>query len=573
MENFFTDNKDIQLLFNNTDLTEVIDLKEGDYYDAEEFDYAFTDAEDAREGYREILTLTGEISAKNIAPLAPEVDEEGCHFNSGTVTYPKGIQKSMDILRRSNLMGFTLPRKYGGLNLPSFVYSIGIEMVSQADASLMSIFGLQDIADTINEFGDEEIKSRYLPYFTSGKVTGAMALTEPDAGSDLQAVQLKATFHESENVWHLNGVKRFITNGCGDVLLVLARSEPGTRDGRGLSMFVCEKNKSLVVRRIEDKLGIHGSPTCELQFNNTRAYLVGKRRLGLIRYVISLMNGARVCISAQGVGIAQAAYLEGLEYARAREQFGTAIVNIPLVYEMLINARVSIEAARLLLYDTARVVDLKKGYEKKLEMTDTPTKELRQTSKYYNALAALLTPISKYISTEYANKVAYDMLQVHGGTGYMNDFNIGRHYRDARITNIYEGTTQLQIVAAIGGVVTRVMEPELDKMEGVLVEDFQKPYLKELKEKRELLNRTIDFVKEMDDHVYQSYHSGRLVDMAAKVYTSYLFLKYAPFSDDKKKTTAIYFEREMPEIEKNFAMITSGNRGAIAEYSDLLGNS
>lgn len=573
MENFFTDNKDIQLLFNNTDLTEVIDLKEGNYYDAEEFDYAFTDAEDAREGYREILTLTGEISAQNIAPLASEVDEEGCHFNSGTVTYPKGIQKSMDILRRSNLMGFTLPRKYGGLNLPSFVYSIGIEMVSQADASLMSIFGLQDIADTINEFGDEEIKSRYLPYFTSGKVTGAMALTEPDAGSDLQAVQLKATFHESENVWHLNGVKRFITNGCGDVLLVLARSEPGTRDGRGLSMFVCEKNKSLVVRRIEDKLGIHGSPTCELQFNNTRAYLVGKRRLGLIRYVISLMNGARVCISAQGVGIAQAAYLEGLEYARAREQFGTAIVNIPLVYEMLINARVSIEAARLLLYDTARVVDLKKGYEKKLEMTDTPTKELRQTSKYYNALAALLTPISKYISTEYANKVAYDMLQVHGGTGYMNDFNIGRHYRDARITNIYEGTTQLQIVAAIGGVVTRVMEPELDKMEGVLVEDFQKPYLKELKEKRELLNRAIDFVKEMYDHVYQSYHSGRLVDMAAKVYTSYLFLKYAPFSDDKKKTTAIYFEREMPEIEKNFAMITSGNRGAIAEYSNLLGNS
>lgn len=573
MENFFTDNKDIQLLFNNTDLTEVIDLKEGDYYDAEEFDYAFTDAEDAREGYREILTLTGEISAQNIAPLAPEVDEEGCHFNSGTVTYPKGIQKSMDILRRSNLMGFTLPRKYGGLNLPSFVYSIGIEMVSQADASLMSIFGLQDIADTINEFGDEEIKSRYLPYFTSGKVTGAMALTEPDAGSDLQAVQLKATFHESENVWHLNGVKRFITNGCGDVLLVLARSEPGTRDGRGLSMFVCEKNKSLVVRRIEDKLGIHGSPTCELQFNNTRAYLVGKRRLGLIRYVISLMNGARVCISAQGVGIAQAAYLEGLEYARAREQFGTAIVNIPLVYEMLINARVSIEAARLLLYDTSRVVDLKKGYEKKLEMTDTPTKELRQTSKYYNTLAALLTPISKYISTEYANKVAYDMLQVHGGTGYMNDFNIERHYRDARITNIYEGTTQLQIVAAIGGVVTRVMEPELDKIEALLVEDFQKPFLKELKEKRELLNRAIDFVKEMDDHVYQSYHSGRLVDMAAKVHTSYLFLKYAPFSDDKKKTTAIYFEREMPEIEKNFAMITSGNRGSIAEYSDLLGNS
>jgi alkylation response protein AidB-like acyl-CoA dehydrogenase len=570
MDNFFTENKDMQLIFDNTDLTEIIDLKEGDYSDAKQFDYAFTDAEDAKSGYREVLTLIGEICGQIIEPLAPEVDEEGCHFNAGVVTYPKGIQRDMEILKKSNLMGFTLPRRYGGLNFPSYVYTIAIEMVSQADASLMNIFGLQDIGDTINEFANEELKAKYLPLFTSGQVTGAMALTEPDAGSDLQAVQLKAIYDESNDTWHLNGVKRFITNGCGDVLLVLARSEPGTKDGRGLSMFVCEKDESLVVRRIENKLGIHGSPTCELQFNNTRAYLVGKRRMGLIRYVMSLMNGARIGVSAQGLGIAHAAYLEGLDYAKAREQFGTAIVNMPLVYDMLLNARISVEAARLLLYDTSRVVDLKKGYEEKLAHTEPPSKELRETAKYYSSLAALLTPISKYISTEYANKVSYDMLQVHGGTGYMKDFNIERHYRDARITNIYEGTTQLQFVAAIGGVVTQVMEPELDKMEAQLVEDFQKPYLKELKEKRELLNKAVHYIKEKNDHAYQSYYSGRLVDMAAKIYTSYLFLKYAAFSEEKKRTADIYFEREMPEIEKNYEMVVSGSRGAIDQFSDLL---
>jgi len=570
MENFFTENRDIQLIFDNTDLTEITDLKEGDYSDALEYDYAFTDVQDAKAGYREVLTLIGEICAKTIAPLAPEVDEEGCHFDSGRVTYPKGIQKDMEVLKRSNLMGFTLPRKYGGLNFPSFVYSVAIEMVSQADASLMNIFGLQDIGETINDFADEELKTRYLPLFTSGQVTGAMALTEPDAGSDLQAVQLKAIYDESNSSWHLNGVKRFITNGCGDVLLVLARSEPGTKDGRGLSMFVCEKDESLVVRRIENKLGIHGSPTCELQFNNTRAYLVGKRRMGLIRYVMSLMNGARIGVSAQGVGIAQAAYLEGLEYAKAREQFGTPIVKMPLVYDMLLNARVNVEAARILLYDTSRVVDLRNGYGKKLEQSESPTKELRETAKYYSSLAAFLTPISKYISTEYANKVAYDMLQVHGGTGYMKDFNIERHYRDARITNIYEGTTQLQFVAAIGGVITQVMEPEFDKMEAALTESFQKPYLKELRAKRDLLNRVIQYIKAKNDHQYQSYYSGRIVDMAAKIYTSYLFLKYAPFSDEKKKTQDIYFEREMPEIEKNFQMVTSGSRGAIDQAQDLL---
>ncbi len=570
MDNFFTDNDDIQLLFDHTDLDEVIDLKEGDYSEAEEYDYAFINAQDAKEGYRDILTLIGEIAAQIIAPLAPDVDEEGCHFEHGTVTYPAGIQRDLDVLKRSNLMGFTLPRKYGGLNLPTFIYTIAIEMVSQGDASLMNLFGLQDIGDTICEFGDDEQKARYLPQFSSGKATGAMALTEPDAGSDLQAVQLKALYDESDGSWRLNGVKRFITNGCGDILLVLARSEPGTKDGRGLSMFIVEKDESLVVRRIENKLGIHGSPTCELQFNNTRAYLVGKRRMGLIRYVMSLMNGARLGIASQGLGIAEAAYLEGLDYARAREQFGTAIINIPLVYEMLVSARVNIEAARVLTYDTARIVDLKKGYEKKLEHTENPTKELRQTVKYYTSLAALLTPMAKYFATEIANKVAYDMLQIHGGTGYMRDFNIERHYRDARITNIYEGTTQLQYVAAIGGVVTRVMEPDLDKLEALYTEDFQKPFLKELKAKRELLSRSIDYVQAKEDHTYQSYYSDKLVDMATKLYTGYLFLKYAPYSEDKKKTMSIFFEKEMPLIEKNYSQVTSGKSRVIDEYVELL---
>jgi alkylation response protein AidB-like acyl-CoA dehydrogenase len=570
MENFFTENSDIQLLFDSMDMKEVIDLKEGDYSEAEKYDYAFTDADDAKEGYRDVLTLIGEIAAQKIAPLAPDVDEKGAVYDTGTVRYADGIQEDMEILRRSNLIGLTLPRKYGGLNLPTIVYTIAIEMVSQADASLMNLFGLQDIGDTICEFADEEIKSKYLPLFSSGKVTGAMALTEPDAGSDLQAVQLKATLDSSDNTWRLNGVKRFITNGCGDVLLVLARSEPGTRDGRGLSMFVCEKDESLVVRRIENKLGIHGSPTCELQFNDTKAHLVGKRRMGLIRYVMSLMNSARLGIAAQGLGIAQASYLEGLEYAKAREQFGQAIINFPLVYSMLVNSRVNIEAARLLTYETARAMDLKKGYENLLHDAEQPTKELREQAKHYSSLAAMLTPMAKYLSTEYANDVAYKSLQVHGGTGYMKDFNVERHCRDARITNIYEGTTQLQYVAAVGGVVTRIMEPELDRMEGGHTEAFQKPHLKELKEKRTLLNRAIDFVREKNDHEYQSYCQDRLVDMATKLYTAHLFLKYAAFSEEKKKTMDIFFEREFPEWEKNYRFVTSGKSRVIEESRALL---
>lgn len=570
MENFFTENRDIQLLFDNTDLTEVIDLKESGYKEADEYDYAFTDAADAKKAYRDILKLVGEIAGQVIAPLAPDVDEEGCTLDAGVVTYPEGIRRDMEVLNKSNLMGFTLPRRYGGLNLPTFLYTIAIEMVSQADASLMNIFGLQDIADTLNEFANEELKQKYLPLFTSGKVTGAMALTEPDAGSDLQAVQLRAVYDEADGSWHLNGVKRFITNGCGDVLLVLARSEPGTKDGRGLSMFVCEKDESLVVRRIENKLGIHGSPTCELQFNNTRAELVGKRRMGLIRNTMALMNGARLGVAAQGLGIAQAAYLEGLDYAKAREQFGTAIVNMPLVYDILVSSRVDVEAARLLVYDTARIVDLKKGYDQKLEESEQPTKELRQTAKYYTALASLLTPMAKYIATEYANKVAYDMLQIHGGTGYMKDFNIERHYRDARITNIYEGTTQLQYVAAIGGIVTRVIEPELDTLEQQFTEDFQKSYLKQLREKRALLNKAIDYVREKDDHTYHSYYSGTMTDMMTKLYTAYLFLKYAVFSEEKKKTMKVYFEREMPVFDKNYEAVTSGKSSVIEEFADLL---
>jgi alkylation response protein AidB-like acyl-CoA dehydrogenase len=570
MDNFFTDNRDIQLIFENIDLTEVIDLKEGDYSEADEYDFAFTDAQDAKKGYREVLTLIGEIAAQIIAPLAPEVDEEGAHFDHGTVTYAKGTQHAMDVLKNSNLMGFTLPRKYGGLNLPTFIYTIAVEMVSQADASLMNLFGLQDIGDTICEFGDEEQKMKYLPQFSSGEATGAMALTEPDAGSDLQAVQLKATYDESDGTWRLNGVKRFITNGCGDILLVLARSESGSKDGRGLSMFIVEKDESLVVRRIEDKLGIHGSPTCELQFNNTTGHLVGKRRMGLIRYVMALMNGARLGIAAQGLGIAQAAYLEGLEYARAREQFGKAIIDMPLVYEMLISARVNIEAARIITYDTSRIVDLKKSYDHLLDKSEKPDSELRQHAKYYTSLAALLTPIAKYFSTELANKVAYDMLQIHGGTGYMRDFNIERHYRDARITNIYEGTTQLQYVAAIGGVVTRVWEPEFDRLETQLNDEWQRPLVKELKKKRELLSKAVDYIREKNDHDYQSYYQDKLVEMFTKLYIGYLFVKYGIFSEEKKKTTAIFFEKEMPIIEELYQVVTSGKTLVLEEYADLL---
>ena len=402
------------------------------------------------------------MAGNQIAPRAESVDHDGNTLNEdGTVTLGEGVRENLKALAQADLMGFTLPRQYGGLNCPNLVYTMAIEMVSRADASLMNIFGLQGIAETINAFATDEIKEEYLPRFANGELTGAMVLTEPDAGSDLQAVSVRA-WQDDDGQWRLNGVKRFITNGCGEILLTLARSEPDVRDGRGLSLFLNERGPRIKVRHLEEKLGIHGSPTCELVYDDAPGKLIGERQLGLIRYVMSLMNGARVGIAGQSLGIAEAAFRVARDYAHKRKQFGVAIERLPAVAELVTDMRIAIEATRALVYETSRVCDLENNNLRVLEF-DPPAdkdelKQRKNDSKTYKRLNGMLTPMSKYYASEMCVQLANDALQVLGGSGYMTDYPVERHLRDARITTIYEGTSQLQIVAAVRGVASRAYE-------------------------------------------------------------------------------------------------------------------
>ncbi|MBN2089677.1 acyl-CoA dehydrogenase family protein [candidate division KSB1 bacterium] len=570
MANFYLDNSDIQLLMKYMDLDEVIRLVENNFVEKDVFDDAPRNLAEAKENYHLILTALGEICAEQIAPLAAEADEQGARYDAGKVYYADATQKALKLLTQAELMGFTLPRKYNGLNFPVTIYSIAIEMVSQAEAGLQNIFGLQEIAATINDFADEELKAKYLPQFSSGKVTGAMVLTEPEAGSDLQAVQLKATFDEAANCWRLNGNKRFITNGNADVALILARSEPGTTDGRGLSMYLYERDESVVIRRIENKLGIHTSPTCELQFNNTPAYLVGKRRMGLIRYVMALMNGARLGIACQALGIAQAAYNEALSYANAREQFKQKIVDMPPVYDMLARMKTKIEAARVLTYETSIIVDIKKKLDEIIEHGTNVDKEIRQRAKEITALAAILTPMSKLYATEIANEVTYEAIQIHGGTGYMREFNVERHYRDARITNIYEGTTQLQVVAAIGGVLTQTLDAEYHRLFNMIENSDQKEFLGDLKACHQRLNDAISFLKAKNNRDYTSFYARNLVEMASDLYMALQLLRYAQYSEHKRLIAIKFIKDALLRSTYHFQAVTCENEIVIQNYQKMI---
>jgi len=566
VENFFTDNADIQWHFDHLDYQEVVSAIEDGYAQAGKYDDAPLSYDDAIAGYRTVLEMAGAIAAKEIAPLAADVDREGAHFENGQVTYAKGTQRAMDILAKANLLGFTLPRQYQGLNFPGLLYSMAIEMISQADASLMNLFGLQDIAETIHEFGDDTLKDRYLPQFATGKVTGAMILTEPDAGSDLQSVRLKAVPHE-DGSWRLFGVKRFITNGNADVSLVLARSEEGSIDGRGLSMFVCEKGPDLVIRRIEHKLGIHGSPTCELQFNGVPALLVGQRRLGLIRYVMSLMNGARVGVACQGIGIAQAAYEEALKYAKKRVQFKHPIIDFPAVYDILARMKSKIQVARAITYEASRLVDLRRVLEAREAAGDIAVRaRLREVSSG----AALLTPIAKAYASEMAIEVTYDAIQIHGGTGYMQEFSVERLARDARITTIYEGTTQLQVVAAVVGITSgtfgnyltqlgeRAFRPELMKLASLA------------RESRERVAYCVMYLKNLNDRAYSELVARRLVDMASDALGAHLLLVQAEKDAGRTPLAAKVFADVMPRIRMQADYITSGDKLVIEQRAALL---
>ncbi len=569
MENFYRDNDDILFHMKHMKLDRVIELIEDNFADKGKYDYAFVNVMDAKDGYDRILEVVGDICANIIAPKASEVDEEGAHYENGEVRYAKGTQKALEALSKADLMGFTLPRKYGGLNCPVTIYSIAIEIVSRADAALMNLFGLQDIAETINKFGDEDQKMRYLPRFCTGEVTGSMALTEPDAGSDLQSVMTKA-YQDENGQWKLRGVKRFITNGCGHISLVLARSEEGTTDGRGLSMFIYEREKHMKIRRIENKLGIHGSPTCELQFNDAPAELCGKRKFGLIKYVMSLMNGARLAIAAQALGIAEAAYREAEKYAKERVQFKKAIKDMIPVTEMLANMKVKIEAGRTLLYETAIIVDIKNGLEHIIEKYPEKEKELRDELKKYTALAALFTPLVKAYNTEMGNQVCYDAIQIHGGTGFMREFNVERHYRDIRITNIYEGTTQLQVVAAIGSIVKGVAIEKLneyDKEFSCISDISLHKYAKEMKD---LTEKAINYVREKDDPEYQEYHARRLVEMVTYTTIAYLLLRDACLSERKKDVAKYFLELYLPEVKARHDIITTNVSTLLERKEDII---
>ncbi|MDD5698303.1 MAG: acyl-CoA dehydrogenase family protein [Victivallaceae bacterium] len=569
MANFFTENKDLVFTLEHLDLEETTRLRENNYEYAGEFDGAPRNYADAHDNYQRVLTVIGEICAENIAPRATEVDENGPHFENGVVTYyPLTVQNLKD-LNDAGVSGVMLAHKYGGLNFPVSIYTMMTEMVSRADASLQNLFGLQDIAETISDFGSEEQKDYYLPRFARGEVDGAMDLTEPDSGSDLQSVRLRAWQDESGQ-WYLNGMKRFITNGCAAVHLVLARSEEGTVDGRGLSMFICEAGPQLVVRRIENKLGIHGVATAELQYNDVPAQLCGQRRRGLTKYVMSLMNGARVAISGQALGIAEAAFHEARKYAEERKQFKKSIDKFPPVYEMLTRMKIKILATRTLLYETTRAVDLRGVYEKLAENTENPSPEIRQQAKYWSRVAAVLTPMSKALSTEVANQVAYDAIQIHGGTGFMRDFPAERFYRDARITNIYEGTTQLQVVAAIGGVMQRHNDERIRELmklpyEGTLERLRHKVvalYEKQLK--------AVEYVAERKDAEYQNLVARCLVEMETMVLVGILMLRDALKCTEREVLVERYIIDSEPQFEERYLRVLSGDLTMIDKHREII---
>ena len=568
MGNFFSDNRDLVFTLKNLDLAEAVGMLEENYTCSAKFPGAPVDFADALDNYERVLSVVGEVSSDRIAPRSREVDLNGAKFADGVVTYDPLTVQNLKDLAAAGVMGVMLPHQYGGLNFPVSVYTMMTEMVSSADASLQNIFGLQDIAETICVFGDDAQKAEYLPRFSTGEFDGAMDLTEPDYGSDLPGVRLRA-WQDADGNWFLNGMKRFITNGCAQVHLVLARSEEGTSDARGLSMFIAEKCPQLVVRRIEDKMGIHGVATCELQFNDVPAKLVGQRRMGLIRYVMSLMNGARVAISAQALGIAEAAYREARKYASEREQFKSTIDKFPAIYSMLSSMKCKLTAARALLYETTRMVDLRNVYSHIVDH-GTPTPEQRQLKKYYERVAAQLTPMCKALCTESANQIAYDTIQIHGGTGYMRDFNAERYYRDARITNIYEGTTQLQVVAAIGGVVQRHLDTRINEVAAEISGDKAVALKDKLMALLDKQHEAVSFVSSLKNPAYHDLMARNLVEMETVIFVGLLLLRDGCKCGDRMAVAERYVLNGIHDFNQRYAQVMSGDLTLIDNNRDII---
>jgi len=569
MDNFYNDTPDFKFQLDHPLMDKIIKLKENNFEDSELYDYAPVNVADAKDSYDKTMEIVGDICANVIAPNAEGVDKEGAHLEDGRVRYASGTVENYKALFDAGLIGMSLPRKYHGLNFPMVPYVMAAEMVSRADASFTNIWGLQDCAETIREFANDDQKERYLPRFNKEGATAAMVLTEPDAGSDLQAVQLKAHFDEDKNVWILNGVKRFITNGDADISLVMARSEEGTSDARGLSLFIYDRSDDAVrVRHLEHKLGIIGSPTTELVFNNAPAELLGKRKFGLIKYVMALMNSARLGIGAQSVGLAEAAYREAIKYAVEREQFGSRIIKFPAVYEMVTNMKAQLDGIRSLLYETTRYVDITKTYDD-IKNSKGLDKDQRNDMKKYSRYANVFTPLIKLFGSEYANSIAYDSLQIHGGTGFTTDFPIERIYRDARITSIYEGTSQLQVIAAIKGVTTHVFSTVIEEYNSMLNDD-----LSEMKDKLQKLTKEYEevanFVTEKHNGEILDFHARRLVEMAGNIIITYLLLLDSQRDEKYARSAKVFFGICQSENESKKHFIYNFDDSSIESYQNIL---
>lgn len=566
MANYYTDHPEIEFHLSHPLMKRIVDLKERNYEDKDKFADAPVCYEDAIENYKRILDITGDVAANIIEPNSEDVDLEGPHLENGRMIYASKTYENLDATRKAGLWGVSMPRRYGGLNLPNTTFSMLSEIISAADAGFQNVWSLQSCIDTLYEFGSEEQRQKYIPRISAGE-TMSMDLTEPDAGSDLQRVMLKATFDEENNCWRLNGVKRFITNGDSDIHLVLARSEEGTKDGRGLSMFIYDKRDGGVdVRHIEHKLGIHGSPTCELTYKNAKAELCGSTRLGLIKYVMALMNGARLGIAAQSVGVEQEAYNEALAYAKERAQFGKKIINFPAVYDMLSRMKAKLDAGRSILYQTARYVDIYKALED-IARDRTLTPEERKEMKLYSRLADAFTPLAKGMNSEYANQNAYDAISVHGGSGFIMEYKCQRLFRDARIFSIYEGTTQLQVVAAIRyvtngtylGIIKEMLEKEV-------APEFQalKDRVAKMVEKYE---DAINYVKAAGNNDLHDFLARRLYEMTAEIIMSLLILDDATRAPELfAKSANVYVRYAEGTVAGHYAYIKEFKAEDLADF-------
>lgn len=554
MANYYSDHPEIEFHLNHPLMKRVVDLKERNYVEKDQFEDAPVNYEDAIENYKRLLDITGDVAANIIEPNSEDVDLEGPHLENGRMIYASKTFENLDATRKAGLWGLSMPRRYGGLNLPNAIFSMASEIIAAADAGFQNIWSLQSCIDTLYEFGSEEQRQKYIPRICAGE-TMSMDLTEPDAGSDLQRVMLKAT-QDEDGTWRLNGVKRFITNGDSDIHLVLARSEEGTKDGRGLSMFIYDKRDGgVTVRHIEHKLGIHGSPTCELVYKNAKAELCGNTRLGLIKYVMALMNGARLGIAAQSVGVEQEAYNEGLAYAKERAQFGEKIINFPAVYDMLSRMKAKLDAGRSLLYCCARYVDIYKALED-IARDSKLTPEERQEMKKYTRLADAFTPLAKGMNSEYANQNAYDAISIHGGSGFIMEYKSQRLFRDARIFSIYEGTTQLQVVAAIRYITNGTYLNIIKEMLESEVSDDLKALKARVAKLADLYEAAINKVKEANDQAVHDFLARRLYNMTGDIVMSLLILDDATKSPELfAKSANVYVRMAEEEVLGHSAYI------------------